>query len=111
MKCLDGTTLAEQVEHLTYMVEELTTPPPEYADDLQCLTVGQRRMVGLLLKRSGVVPHESLIAALGIGEESNADNCLKVQISLARGRLRAAGSRIEIHSEYGIGYQAVNTSR
>ena len=108
MKCLDGMTLAEQVEHLTYMVEELTTPPPEFADCLTMLSFSQRRMVGLMMKRRGeVVPFAALWAAGEISEDCNSDNILRSHISQARRKLRDAGVPLEIHNEWGIGYRAV----
>ena len=108
MKCLAGMTLAEQVEHLTYMVEELTTPPPEHTDDLQFLTPSQRGIVGLLLRREGrTVVHSALIAAGDIGLDADARQTLQSQICLIRGRLRKAGVPIEIHTTWGIGYRAV----
>ena len=97
-------------DHLEWLVEEMTTPPPEYDERLQCLSPAQRRMVALMLRASGeAVPHSALMAAGEIehSPDSATDGSLKAQICYARRRLAEAGVTLKIYNEHSYGYRVV----
>jgi len=106
-------TLQERVEHLQYLLDEMTTIPPEHTDKLRCLSKAQRRIVAMLLRADGVtVAREALFAAMeprSHVHDTDCDNTLKAQICYMRRRLREAGVPIEIQTSWGMGYRAVLT--
>lgn len=104
MKCLEGMTLAEQVEHLKWLVEELTTPPVEFDG----LRPTERRIVAVLLRHEGkTVPMAALWAAADLDrlpDDASRENNVKVHVCRAR---KALAGTVEIHTTWGIGYRAV----
>jgi DNA-binding response OmpR family regulator len=103
-------TEPDQIEHLKWLVDELTTGEPKHEVALRCLTRQQRRIVAMLLKADGeTVTKEQLAAAANINrhvDDWHDDNLVAAQISIARKRLKDAGVPLTITATWGVGWWA-----
>lgn len=105
---LDAMTLPEQVDHLKWMVEEMTEGRGD--DDLTFLPPIPRRIVRALLAAEGrtVSSWACCVAVYGgeRGDDFPDNSTLRVHVYNARRRLRAAGYPLEIEAVTGAGYRA-----
>ena len=95
--------LRERNEHLEYVVEELTTPPPGWvmASAGEGLTKYEARLVGCLMRAKRPVSKDVLITAMSYdGNESDGET-LRPTIS----RVRRKIGRENIRTVRGYGYQ------
>lgn len=89
--------LEAEKEDLIFRLEELTAPPPPFAD--RDVGKGQRAIIGTLLRRPGqIVSHDALLAAMG----SDSLNSLQAQMV----SVRRAFPEVEISYSWGVGYRA-----
>ena len=105
-------SLRDQVEHLRFMLDEITSPPPEWTQTMARVGVSlspcQSRVLGALVHAKGaIVTRESLLAAT-IWDRQAAEPEIKVvdvYISHVRRKLREAGVPGEIMTVWGVGYR------
>jgi DNA-binding response OmpR family regulator len=103
--------MCERCEHLEYLLEEITTIPPEAHEALKDTTLsrGQKRILGLLLGHPGMpVSRDQLIAAVHVSTpfvDCPRSDVVDAHICNIRKRL-GPDSPIEIKTEWGIGYSA-----
>jgi DNA-binding response OmpR family regulator len=111
MTALDTLPLRDQVEHLKFMIAEMTGSAEECVPFPGVHTTTQRvRLLNLLYRRKGhTVPHLALYAALTwdrLDAEPRHD-IVRVQLCLAKRDLAAAGIPWPIECVWGVGYRWV----
>jgi DNA-binding winged helix-turn-helix (wHTH) protein len=111
---LDALPLSDQVEHLKFVIDELTSPPPEWFDRTEALDVrfqpAERRILGLLMRRAPmVVSKEALFEAIAWDrlDRPSVDgggNTVRVQVHNIRAKLRALECD-HVETVHKIGYR------
>lgn len=103
--------MCERCEHLEYLLEELTTIPPEMAGHLDNLplTAGQKRVLGAMLGNEGKpMKRSQLLAAVRVDRpysDWSQDDVVDAHICNIRKKL-GPDSPIKIRTHWGIGYSA-----
>ena len=106
------TDLRARVEHLEYLLAEMTSPPPDWAEPMARyrLSPQQAAMLAMLLRANGKpVLRQSLRAGMEFAESRSLDGpeerTVDVQACRLRQRLREAGSPLRVLSVRGIGFR------
>ena len=108
----------EQIEHLEYLVRELTTYPEGWMRNPEVRSMNLRgqqgRIMGRLLRSEGEFVHKTMLfsAMYDVAYDpdrwaDDMDNVLSVQISNIRRKLQ--GTDLSIENSYGFGYRVVRT--
>ncbi len=108
---MTGSDLEAEVEHLRYLLTELTSPPPEWAGAIVKwgLSPTQAAFLSVLLRSKGqVVTREKLLSA-SIWVTKRQDDgpeikIVDVTICKLRQALRRHGDPFEIRTVFGTGY-------
>lgn len=100
--------LTDEVEHLTFLLAEMTTLPPEWAERQHALTPSEHAVLARILKAGGEpVPFPALTAAIAFAArkmDAPGDRTAAVIVCRVRKKLAAHNSPIRIRSVWGVGY-------
>lgn len=102
--------LQDQVEHLRWAIEEITTPPPEFMASVAelgvHLTQGEGRMVGALMKHAGKpMTKEALLIAMAFDRHiDHLPDEKMVDVVVCKVRKKLQGSGFQIDTLWGQGY-------
>jgi DNA-binding response OmpR family regulator len=100
---IDALSLPDQVEHLKFMLSEMTTPAPDVVAGVH-LTPSEKRILGLLMARRGtIVTTASLLAALAWDNPASEPHINIVKVYVCRLRQKGVPGRIE--TAHRIGYR------
>lgn len=110
---MNRANLEEHVEHLTYMLREMTALPEPVLPDAQKLwhaglDRSEERILAMLVKNEGrVVTRDALLSALTwdrYGKDEPDIKIIHVHVYNIRKKLRATGSTGRIDNVHGVGY-------
>lgn len=108
---MTGSDLEAEVEHLRYLLTELTSPPPEWCEQITAwgLTRCQGAILSVLMKSKGqVVGREKLLAAVIWAQRRQDDGpeikVVDVQVCKIRQMLRKMGAPFSIRTVHRVGY-------
>lgn len=101
--------LTDEVEHLRFLLEEMTALPPEWAGrEEEYLSPSERAVLARIVKSGGeTVPFGALGAAATFvtrGMDTADITTVRVLICKARKKLSEHGSPIRIRTVWGVGY-------
>jgi DNA-binding response OmpR family regulator len=105
----DVRAIIAERDALRYLLDELTTIPPEVSEEMEGFSAGQRRMLGALLGQPGVAMNRAQLLAATMVDRPYADwpdpDVVDVQICKIRQRL-GPDSPFKIETVWGVGYRA-----
>lgn len=100
--------LTDEVEHLRFLLEEMTALPPEWAEREHGLTPSEHALLARVVRSGGEpVPFGALAAAISFAARTMDPPCSRTVSVVAcrvRKKLAASNSPIRIRTVWGVGY-------